>query len=291
MSSGVSRGLLNSRNQERLTVPYRSSLSAPQKAGSIIWDDRLKCVYVSTGTSWAGIGVGDDAIFLRGREIEDVVPADNTVYVYDSGTNQWRPTHTPGNCTSIAGQPVSANVPLDDEVLVFSGGEWIPAPVPTLAQLFFFNIELTANTAITTVNASTGAYVDIDTTGATFTNDRVSTNWARVDNTALVYDTSSTDGDGELYVRALVTASAQDADMANEPLSVRFDGINSTTDITITLAGIGVTVTEEVVTILTDVPFTSGSTSFRLSARSGNASTGDITMDTLFISVWRTRTT
>ena len=58
-SRGVSREVLSLTNQNRITVPNGSSLSNPQRKGSLIWDSRLKNLYISNGEEWQAIVTGD----------------------------------------------------------------------------------------------------------------------------------------------------------------------------------------------------------------------------------------
>ncbi|MBL4701650.1 MAG: hypothetical protein JKX85_10380 [Phycisphaeraceae bacterium] len=51
-SRGINNDLLARSFQNRLTVPLGSSLSAPQREGSVIFDPRLDGLYISDGASW-----------------------------------------------------------------------------------------------------------------------------------------------------------------------------------------------------------------------------------------------
>jgi len=58
---GVSREVLSLTNQTRLTVPIGSSLSNPQRKGSLIWDSRLKNLYISNGEEWQAVVAVDSS--------------------------------------------------------------------------------------------------------------------------------------------------------------------------------------------------------------------------------------
>ncbi|MBL4701648.1 MAG: hypothetical protein JKX85_10370 [Phycisphaeraceae bacterium] len=54
-SSGINNDVLARAFQGRITVTIESSLSTPQKAGSLIFDSRLGAFYVSSGAAWVPI--------------------------------------------------------------------------------------------------------------------------------------------------------------------------------------------------------------------------------------------
>ena len=54
-SKGISKGNNNLSLQGRLTIPLSSSASTPHKKGSIIYDSRLKSLFISEGDKWSSI--------------------------------------------------------------------------------------------------------------------------------------------------------------------------------------------------------------------------------------------
>jgi hypothetical protein len=61
-TSGVRPDLVEIGLQLRLTLPNVSSSTIPQKEGSLIWDNRLKALYISDGHQWEYIAPGSLSI-------------------------------------------------------------------------------------------------------------------------------------------------------------------------------------------------------------------------------------
>src|SRR5690242_13784428 len=76
VNSSISREYFSSTNQQRLTIPLASPISAPiQKKGSLIYDPIDDIVYVSTGTAWIIIPTG---IVVRSIIAGAGIDVDNT---------------------------------------------------------------------------------------------------------------------------------------------------------------------------------------------------------------------
>ena len=114
-SRGLSSEVLSLTNQTRLTVPIGSSLSNPQRKGSLIWDSRLKNLYISNGEEWQAVvavdSSGDTTVPIQ--EIESDFTSVSVVG--DDGSSE-------ANTIQFVTNNTTAAIFNDDGVLIVTAG-------------------------------------------------------------------------------------------------------------------------------------------------------------------------
>lgn len=233
------------------TLPYISTLSNPQIAGSMIWDDRIKLSFISNGDIWCMFSEGIDATFLRGREIEDVTVNDGEAYVWDGTGEMWRPENV-ANAGDLQGIPVTQTTPVDCDVLQYvSGtGTWdivmLSSMLPPYTEAWV-DFRLRGNTIRSFIE--TGAFFIIafpSTTAIQYDNFSPTLTKSNIFNLAWARGSGSGSGPTYIFIRGKVQASGSDSAGKIVTIGIDFTGIT----FTVQLAGNGVPIPFQYFTII-----------------------------------------